>query len=180
MDLRLQRPMAMGTVVGTSPSALRMVFLMQNTDAATGDAVAEWEACVLDTLQAAWPPVITGGPDGGAFKHGIQVDLLAERSFQDENDRAINVDLITVGLAVTVMIIYVTAVTGSGPRVRSRVLLGSSIVCVVFSLGAGFGLCGFMGVGFNQISQMCFFVLLVLASMTCSSYHPREVPRGRL
>ena len=39
-------------------------------------------------------------------------------------------------------------------------LLGSSIVLAVgFALGAGFGICGFLGVGFNQISQMCFFIL---------------------
>ena len=58
------------------------------------------------------------------------------------------------------MITYVVSITGSNPPVKSRVLLGSSIMITVgFALGAGFGICGFASVSFNQMSQMCFFIL---------------------
>jgi uncharacterized membrane protein YgcG len=161
VDQRLRRPMVLSTVVGGTAAhatALQMVFLMRNTPETEGD-VAEWERRVLELLHDRWK-VRSDDGHGEQFPDDIDVHVMAERSFQDENDRAINKDFIIVGLAVTVMILYVTAVTGSNPPVRSRVLLGSSIVvCVGFSLGAGFGICGFLGVGFNQISQMCFFIL---------------------
>ena len=58
------------------------------------------------------------------------------------------------------MITYVVSITGSNPPVKSRVLLGSSIMITVgFALGAGFGICGFASVSCNQLSQMCFFIL---------------------
>lgn len=165
VDRRMRRPMVLSTLVGTSSSgdatALRMVFLMRSAPEFEKD-VAAWEKQVIGVLHETWKVRSDDrlGEDHEDFPYGINVHIMAERSFQDENDRAINKDFMIVGLAVGVMVSYVTAVTGSNPPVRSRVLLGSSIVvCVGLSLGAGFGICGFLGIGFNQISQMCFFIL---------------------
>ena len=39
---------------------------------------------------------------------------------------------------------------------------------VGLSLGAGFGLCGLLGVKFNQMSQICFFILFGIGALSFS------------
>ena len=155
MDTALNRPLVMSTVVGgrsannTRATALQMAFMLQDMPMVSGEEsrVESFETLVLEALKAYSDPAVNVFP-------------MAGRSYKDEADRQINDDFTIVGLAVAVMITYVMVASGSKPPVQSRMLLASTIMVTVgFSLGAGFGLCGYFGIGFNQMSQMCFFIL---------------------
>mmetsp|Transcript_20227 Transcript_20227/g.42150 ORF Transcript_20227/g.42150 Transcript_20227/m.42150 type:complete len:586 (+) Transcript_20227:673-2430(+) len=63
--------------------------------------------------------------------------------------------------AMMLMIAYVAVVLARRDLVESKVLLGLLIVVNVgLSLGVAFGLCGYLGIPFTQMSMMCIFIIM--------------------
>ena len=87
LDLRLNRPLVMATVVGgTGPGgvmagspALQMVFMLNNAPMDTPEhtELEEYEGRVLELLQANWPASSGGAEE---FPHDIEVIPMAGRS----------------------------------------------------------------------------------------------------
>ncbi|GMH91249.1 hypothetical protein TrVE_jg6783 [Triparma verrucosa] len=83
------------------------------------------------------------------------------RSYSDESDRAIEADQSLMMFAMLIMIAYVAFVLKRKDMVESKMLLGLLIVVNVgLSLGVAFGICGFLGLPFTQMSMMCIFIIM--------------------
>ena len=149
---------------GTDPiRALQFTYLLAPADAT---AAAEWETGFLELLE------------GRSLTHFSMV-FGAQRSYQDESDRAVAADNPLVGAAVSLMIVYTTVMLGGTPPLRSRCLLGLTVVLNVgLALVVGFGLCGYLGVRYNLISFMAIFILFGIGIDDMVPTHTRILNRG--
>ena len=140
-------------------------FLAAGGGQAAEDAAMAWEKAVFVPTAAAFNADPSAGATGSepllAGEAPIAVFRNAQRSYKDVSDAQVAEDFVWVGGAVVLMVVYVSFALGGRPPVRSRVLLSlCSIGSVVLALVSAFGLCGFLGVKFNIISQMIMFILL--------------------
>jgi hypothetical protein len=162
-------PMVLKRLVGglsaaqptVSARLLQFTYFLQ---AAEGAAMA-WEKAVFVPTAVAFNADPGAGATGSepllAGEAPIAVFRNAQRSYKDVSDAQVAEDFVWVGGAVVLMVVYVSVALGGRPPVRSRVLLSlCSIGSVVLALASAFGLCGFLGVKFNIISQMIMFILL--------------------
>jgi len=96
-----------------------------------------------------------------ASSTGAGVYCQAERSYTDESDRAIADDQSLMMFAMILMIGYVSVVLSRKDPVKSKILLSFTIVASVgLSLGVAFGVCGFLGLPFTQMSMMTIFIIM--------------------
>ena len=91
----------------------------------------------------------------------FRISFLTASSFEVESTKMMENDTKLIGIAIAFMVLYVSVNLGSRPPLHSRILLGCTCVLSVgFALGVGFGICGFIGVPFNQTSQLAIFILM--------------------
>ena len=93
----------------------------------------------------------------------------ATRSFSDEFGSAISGDVVLINLAYLCMIVYLSVNLGSlpcrgfCPNPGSRVLLAlSSVLSIMLSMGAAFGLCAWLGFIWTPVHSVLPFVILGL------------------
>jgi predicted RND superfamily exporter protein len=92
---------------------------------------------------------------------GFSVYCQAARSYSDESDRAVAEDQNLMMFAMILMIGYVALVLSRRDPVESKILLGLTIIiCVGLSLGVAFGICGYAGIPFTQMSMMTIFIIM--------------------
>ena len=140
-----------GTEEVVGARAMQVVFLMQRGDG--GEAVDEkreaWEEDAF--LKACQSRAGSSAPD-------LEVHCYADRSYQDESDRAIAEDTVLMGVALCLTVVYASIMLADG---ISGVVLGATIVlCVGLALAIAFGISGFAGLPFTQMSIMSVFILL--------------------
>ena len=102
------------------------------------------------------------GRFSGAISENIRVACEATRSYQDEQERALEGDTMLMMGAVGVMLLY-TSLAFAKPRdaVRSQSMLGLSVMITVgMALGSAFGACAFAGLPFTQLSLMSVFIII--------------------
>ncbi|CAB9499476.1 Pick C1-like protein 1 [Seminavis robusta] len=119
-----------------------------------GEATMEFETAVLDrlaNLQTEWD---------GDLSNSLRLDYYAERSGADEFRRAIDADLFLLPCVFFVMGAFTCLVFFRRDLVQSRCLLGvGSVVSILLSLFAGFGLLFIFGVPFTSMTQLLPFVV---------------------
>jgi hypothetical protein len=140
----------LGELTGASASALQAVFTVRD-DLSNSAAVLAYEQDYVAACDAAKPRFLPGGA----------LHCSAESSYAAESDRAIAGDQILMSFAMILMIAYVAVVLSRRDLVESKILLGLTIVlCVGLSLGVAFGICGYAGIPFTQMSMMCIFIIM--------------------
>ncbi|GMI35690.1 hypothetical protein TeGR_g6422 [Tetraparma gracilis] len=140
----------LGELTAASASALQAVFTVRD-DLSNSAAVLAYEQDYVAACDAAKPRFLPGGA----------LHCSAESSYAAESDRAIAGDQILMSFAMILMIAYVAVVLSRRDLVESKILLGLTIVlCVGLSLGVAFGICGYAGIPFTQMSMMCIFIIM--------------------
>merc|ERR1712003_326354 len=131
----------------TSVTAYFAIIALPDTDEAL-----EFETEALDVLEKirdTW----SNDPE-----IGLKLECIAQRSFDDEFERAIVSDLLLVPLVFVAMSIFTCAIFYQ--NVNSRCLLGfSAVVSVFLSIMTGFGFMFICGVPFTSMSQILPFIL---------------------
>lgn len=134
----------------TQASALRLSFHSLDKQSADIDA---FEADIVDHCNS-WTPPSTCPT--------VQVNCLAGSSYELEQAQAMQMDQTLMGVAVVLMLLYMAAMLGRSRNCKhSKVSLGMSVIAAVgFSLGISFGIGGFFGIPFTQMSMLAIFILL--------------------
>lgn len=129
-----------------SASGLQLIYETEDDDSFVGRRFAS------DVLEAC---------DDFGSRLGSQVSCAHSRSYQEVSDQEIEENSIFVTLAMVVMIVYVTAHEFKLDGVRSRSVLGSTVVLTVaLALAFAFGIGGLVGIPFNPLSLISILVLL--------------------
>uniref|UniRef100_A0A7S2G6F6 SSD domain-containing protein n=1 Tax=Octactis speculum TaxID=3111310 RepID=A0A7S2G6F6_9STRA len=145
----------------SSAEALKILyFLEDDTEVIEGKYINEgndlWEAKFLNKV---W--------DAGSSE--LKYYAMASRSWGDVFSDAIGGDIVLMNIAYYIMIIYLSMNLGrlpclpGCPNYNSRVLLAiSSVLAILLSMGAAFGLCAMMGFIWSPQHGVLPFVLLGL------------------
>lgn len=90
----------------------------------------------------------------------LRLEVVADRSFSDEFERAIVVDIPLVPIVFVVMSIFTALVFARWRNpVQSRALLGvGAVVCVTCSIMTGYGVMFIAGVNFTSMTQILPFI----------------------
>ena len=92
---------------------------------------------------------------------GVEIRCFTDRSMADEQTRSLAADKAIMPIAFILMIVYASFSLGSCHLVRSRVLLGLSVVITVgLALGVAFGMGGIFDWPFSTLSLMSVFIVL--------------------
>lgn len=87
--------------------------------------------------------------DASPFSLTVQYDL----ALDDELDAALSGDYLLNGIAIGAMIVWVAIAMGSSDQIQSGSLMGlASVLTVLLSTAAGFGICSAYGVPVNPVS----------------------------
>lgn len=119
------------------------------------DAALEFESEAVDTLLAlgeAW------NRNDDDTEDNLRLRVLAERSFDDEIDRAIVEDIPLVPVVFIVMGVFTATIFARcRDTVRSRSLLGwTAVVSILFSIMTAYGLMFMTGVSVRVVGQVAF------------------------
>lgn len=135
-----------GSLLGAQ--AMLMHYSVSSDPALEGVAVA-WEGHFLEAAEKA----------AGAATC-LSVRRFATRSVDDEVNRIVAGEGYLMGIAVGMILVYMSVTLGTCGKVTGRVGLGMSSVLVVnLALGSAFGLSGYFGVPLTSISGMAVFVV---------------------
>ncbi|CAB9502719.1 Pick C1-like protein 1 [Seminavis robusta] len=98
--------------------------------------------------------------DSQSNNNNYHVEILAERSFDDEFARAIVGDIPLVPLVFTVMSIFTCLIFAKRDPVQSRALMGfGAVVAVLLAIMSGYGLLFIIGVPFTSMTQILPFIM---------------------
>ncbi|CAN0219603.1 unnamed protein product [Pylaiella littoralis] len=142
-----------GTEV-VSAEALRMVFLLKNTEIVEGGAY-------VDPIPAAWElEFIEVGQECG---EGFECFVEAERSFSDEFGGAISGDISLISGSYMIILAYTIFNLSSTPFLKSRIILSlGALVTVGLSIGFSIGLAAYLGFFYTPLHTVLPFILLGL------------------
>ena len=139
-----------------SAQALVAGYALRGDTKAEQELAKEVEKTFASAMQAfqAEEDARSGGPK-------FHISFLTASSFEIESTKMMENDTKLIGIAIAFMVFYVSINLGSRPPLHSRMFLGCTCVLSVgFALGVGFGICGYIGVPFNQTSQLAIFILM--------------------
>lgn len=92
----------------------------------------------------------------------VQIDVISERSVDDELEEAIGGDIALLIIAFVTMAVFTSVTLGKGcDALRGRALLATSdIFVIIFSAGGAYGFCSVVGVPFTSLAQILPFILV--------------------
>ncbi|CAM9657592.1 unnamed protein product [Chrysoparadoxa australica] len=100
---------------------------------------------------------------GLACLEGLECDVNAFRSFEDELGAAVAGDLGLVSFSWMIIILYLTVALSGLPMLRSRIALSlGSVVCVGACIGCCIGMGSFLGFVYTPMHSLLPFILLGL------------------